>query len=85
MAETHQDARDDIGHVLDARGLACPMPVLKAKKAIRAVAPGETLTVRATDPGSVEDFKAFCGVTGHGLESHGESEGIFTFVIRKKR
>ncbi len=85
MAETARNTRDDAGHVLDARGLACPMPVLKAKKAIRAVAPGETLTVRATDPGSVEDFKAFCDVTGHALESHGESDGVFTFVIRRKR
>lgn len=85
MAETDQETRGDGGHVLDARGLACPMPVLKAKKAIRAVAPGETLTVRATDPGSVEDFKAFCEATGHALESHGESDGVFTFVIRKKR
>ncbi len=85
MAETDQETREDGGHVLDARGLACPMPVLKAKKAIRAVAPGETLTVRATDPGSVEDFKAFCEATGHALESNGESDGVFTFVIRKKR
>ncbi len=85
MAETGQETRGDSDHVLDARGLACPLPVLKAKKAIRAVAPGETLTVRATDPGSVEDFKAFCDVTGHALESHVETDGVFTFVIRRKR
>lgn len=82
MSDTSQETT---GHVLDARGLACPLPVLKAKKAIRAVAPGETLTVRATDPGSVADFKAFCDVTGHALESHGETDRVFTFVIRKKR
>lgn len=70
--------------LLDARGLACPLPVLKAKKAIRKVAPGELLKVLSTDPGSVADFQAFCEVTGHSLESNGEADGVFEFMIRAK-
>ena len=70
--------------LLDARGLACPLPVLKAKKAIRKVAPNGLLKVLSTDPGSVADFQAFCEVTGHRLETHGEADGVFEFVIRAK-
>jgi len=70
--------------VLDARGLACPLPVLKAKKAIRSVPPGGVLTVLATDPGAGPDFRAFCEHTGHLLVSHAEAEGVSTFRIRRK-
>lgn len=70
--------------LLDARGLSCPLPVLKAKKAIRKVAPGGLLKVLSTDPGSVADFQAFCDVTGHALESQGEADGVFDFLIRAK-
>ncbi len=70
--------------LLDARGLACPLPVLKAKKAIRKLAPGDPLKVLSTDPGSVADFQTFCEVTGHSLESQSEADGVFEFLIRAK-
>ena len=52
---------------LDTKGLNCPMPVLKAKKAIKSLNVGDTLEVLGTDPGSVKDFEAFCSATGHKL------------------
>ena len=69
---------------LDTRGLRCPLPVLRARKAMQRVAPGEVLRVLATDPGTVGDFQAFCAATGHDLMEHGEQAGEFTFRIRKK-
>jgi tRNA 2-thiouridine synthesizing protein A len=67
---------------LDARGLNCPLPILKAKKAIKDVAQGGTLEILATDPGSVADFAAFCRTTGNELVETGETEGVFRFVIK---
>lgn len=67
---------------LDARGLNCPLPILKAKKAIKDVAQGGTLEILATDPGSVADFAAFCRTTGNELVESGETEGVFRFVIK---
>ncbi len=72
-----------MSHLLDVKGLACPMPVLRAKKALKALGPGEELEVLATDPGSVEDFEAFCATTGHGLITADEADGVYRFVIRK--
>ncbi len=69
---------------LDASGLNCPLPVLKAQKALKDLAAGEVLKVVATDPGSVEDFEAFCQTTGHELLESEAEDGIFTFVIKKK-
>lgn len=71
-------------HNLDVKGLACPLPVLRAGKALKALDPGEELEVLATDPGSVKDFDAFCETTGHGLVEADEAYGVFRFVIRKK-
>jgi tRNA 2-thiouridine synthesizing protein A len=68
--------------VLDAKGLNCPLPILKSKKALRDVAPGGTLEVLATDPGSVADFAAFCRMTGHELIKSDSADGIFRFLIR---
>ena len=68
---------------LDARGLNCPLPVLKAKKAMRPLAGGEVLEILATDPGSVPDFEAFCDATGYELVETGEDDGVFRFLIRK--
>jgi tRNA 2-thiouridine synthesizing protein A len=70
-------------HVLDARGLHCPMPILKAKKALEPMLAGSTLEVRSTDPGSVADFKAFCRTTGHALLEQTEADGVWTYLIRK--
>lgn len=69
---------------LDTKGLTCPLPVLRTKKAIKEVPAGGTLTVEATDPGAIKDFEAFCQATGHELVSSTTSQGVLTFVIRKK-
>ena len=68
---------------LDARGLNCPLPILRAKKAINDLEASETLKIIATDPGSVKDFEAFCKQTGHELVSTAEDDGEFTFFIKK--
>ncbi len=68
---------------LDVRGLNCPMPILKAKKAISGLNGGDTLEVLATDPGSVQDFAAFCRSTGHELLDSSENEGVYRFVLKK--
>ncbi len=71
------------GHHLDAKGLQCPLPVLRARKALKALAIGEVLTVEATDPGAVRDFPAFCEATGNRLRSSGEEAGVYRFVIER--
>lgn len=69
--------------VLDAKGLNCPLPILKAKKALKDVPIGGTLQVLATDPGAVKDFEAFCRTTGNDLlESKSEGKQ-FEFLIRR--
>ena len=68
---------------LDARGLNCPLPILKTKKALSGLSSGETLKVIATDPGSVKDMTAFCSQTGHSLLESAEEQGDYTFVIQK--
>ena len=69
--------------LLDTRGLNCPLPVLRARKAMQKLAPGSVVRILATDPGTVNDFKAFCRATGHELLESLEQEGEFRFVIRK--
>ena len=69
---------------LDAKGLNCPLPVLKAKKRIKGLKTGDTLEVLSTDPGSVSDFDSFCKATGDQLlEQAKESDGVFRFLIQK--
>ena len=70
-------------HTLDAKGLNCPLPILKARKALKEVPTDGTLEILATDPGSVADFEAFCRQTGNELLEHAEDEGIYRFLIRK--
>ena len=79
MTVSHEDT---VEHKLDVCGLACPLPVLKAKRAIKTLSSGSLLTVIATDPDSIKDFEKFCELTGHQLESMSASKGIFTFQIR---
>jgi len=69
--------------VLDVKGLNCPLPILRAKKAIKDLASGAVLEVIATDPGSVKDFDAFCRQTGNELVSQSEAAGVYTFEIKK--
>lgn len=68
---------------LDLTGLLCPLPVLRANKAIRALTAGEEIEVLATDPAAPADFKAFCQTAGHELVSSTEDDGTFAFVVRK--
>ncbi len=70
--------------VLDAKGLNCPLPILKAKKALKSMEGGKVLEVQSTDPGSVADFAAFCRTTGNELVEQAEAGGIWTYLIRKK-
>lgn len=69
--------------LLDARGLICPLPILKARKALKKVPVGETLRVLATDPGADEDFAAFCRTTGHELVELRIEDGSFNILIRR--
>ena len=68
---------------LDAQGLLCPLPVLRARKAMKALQTGDLLEVLATDPGAVEDFVAFCNTTGDALIESRETDGVYRFLIRK--
>ena len=68
--------------VLNAEGLNCPLPILRAKKAIKTMNSGEVLEVRATDPGSVADFAAFCKQTGNDLLSSTTEGDIYKFEIK---
>ncbi len=67
---------------LDAKGLNCPLPILRAKKTLKEVPAGGTLEVLATDPGSVADFAAFCKTTGNELVESAAQDGIYRFLIR---
>jgi tRNA 2-thiouridine synthesizing protein A len=69
--------------LLDAKGLNCPLPILKAKKALKDVPMGGTLEVLATDPGSVADFAAFCRTTGNELVESTEASGVYRFLIKR--
>jgi tRNA 2-thiouridine synthesizing protein A len=69
---------------LDARGLNCPLPILKTKKALAEMASGEVLRVQATDPGSVRDFQAFAKQTGNELVSQSQEDTVFTFFMKRK-
>ncbi|GAJ28874.1 sulfurtransferase TusA family protein [Acidomonas methanolica] len=70
--------------LLDVRGLSCPLPVLKANRLLRDLAPGQRLRVLATDRASVADFQSYCRETGHALVAFSEENGQFSFVIRRK-
>jgi tRNA 2-thiouridine synthesizing protein A len=69
--------------VLDAKGLKCPLPVLKARKAMRDLPAGGVLRVLATDPGAAKDFEHFCKTTGHELLGVRGEAGTLVFDIRK--
>ena len=70
---------------LDTKGLSCPLPVLRARKALRAVVPGGLMRVLATDPAAVDDFRAFCDQTVHGFVAAAEPEpGLFEITLKKK-
>ncbi len=68
---------------LDAKGLNCPLPILKAKKALKGMSGGQVLAIESTDPGSVADFAAFCNQTGNELLSSGSEGDVYNFEIKK--
>ena len=70
--------------LLDVQGMSCPLPVLRANRALRGMKPGEKLRVLATDRAAVADFQAFCRETGHDLVAQGKEGEVFSFTIRKK-
>ncbi|KXV01779.1 sulfurtransferase tusA [Gluconobacter potus] len=70
--------------LLDLRGLACPMPVLKANRALRDMPPGAKLRILATDRASVADFQSYCRETGHALIAFTDTAGVLSFMIRRR-
>ncbi len=81
MMTAEQSGDKDV--TLDATGLLCPLPVLKARKALKSMDRGAVLTVLATDPGAVEDFKSFCEAQGHQLLECSESDAVLRFQIAR--
>jgi tRNA 2-thiouridine synthesizing protein A len=73
----------DFDQELDASGLNCPLPILRAKKTLAQMDAGKVLRIIATDPGSVKDFEAFAKQTGNELLASGEEGGKYTFLIKK--
>ena len=69
---------------LDAKGLSCPLPILKTKKALNDLASGQVLKIVATDPGSVKDMEAFSRQTGNTLVSSAEENNVYVFFMQKK-
>jgi tRNA 2-thiouridine synthesizing protein A len=68
---------------LDAKGLNCPLPILRTKKAMNGMEAGQVLKIEATDPGSVKDFDAYCNQTGNTLLETSENDGVHIFYIQK--
>jgi tRNA 2-thiouridine synthesizing protein A len=69
--------------ILNVKGLNCPLPILRAKKALKDIPTGGTLQVLATDPGAVKDFEAFCRTTGNELVESKAEGNVFSFVIKR--
>jgi len=72
-----------VDQTLDATGLNCPLPILRAKKALASMASGESLHIISTDSGSARDFPVFAKQLGHTIEQSAEEQGVFHFVLRK--
>lgn len=70
--------------VVDTKGMACPMPIVKAKKALDLLQTGEIMKVISTDKGSLQDFQAWVKGTNHELMNHEEANGVFTFFVKKQ-
>jgi tRNA 2-thiouridine synthesizing protein A len=73
-----------IDREVDARGLNCPLPVLRTKKALNDMKSGEVVRIVATDPGSVRDFEQFAKQTGNALLEQGEENGAFWFLMKRR-
>ena len=73
-----------IDREVDARGLNCPLPILRTKKALNDMKSGQVLRILATDPTAVRDFQAFAKQTSNELLQHVEQDGVFTFLLRRR-
>ena len=73
-----------IAQLVDARGLNCPMPIVRTAQAMKSLGPGDIVEVAATDPGSVRDFAAWARTTGHALLESTTDDGVYRFVVRHK-
>lgn len=69
--------------IVDAKGLACPMPIVKAKKGMDSLEPGQIMELQTTDKGSMKDFQAWVNQTNHELIESRENNGVFTFIVKK--
>ncbi|WP_424768489.1 sulfurtransferase TusA family protein [Paenibacillus sp. sgz302251] len=69
--------------IVDTKGMACPMPIVKAKKALDGLQPGQIMEVLSTDKGSVNDFQAWVKQTKHELIKHEEDNGVYKFLVKK--
>ena len=73
-----------VARILDVKGLACPLPIVKTAQALRQLAPGDLIEVLATDPGSVKDFAAWSKMTGNDLVETSQEGVVFRFLLKKK-
>jgi tRNA 2-thiouridine synthesizing protein A len=71
--------------ILDTKGMTCPLPIIKAKRALGEIPEGGLLEILATDPGSVKDFQSFCRQTGNELVSSTQDGAVYTFLIKRLR
>lgn len=83
MVDNRCATTDECEQILDARDLRCPLPLLKAKQALRAMESGQRLQVLATDSGSVQDFQSFCRISGNRLDRWQEDGAVYTYVLVK--
>ena len=83
MTDTQSRTDLQFDQYLDAKGLNCPLPVLKAKLILNKMTPGRVLFVEATDPHSVIDFEAYCARTGHNIQTAREIDKVFEFYIQR--
>ncbi len=74
----------EITRTIDARGLSCPMPIVKTAQAVRAIPSGAVVELVATDPGSIKDIAAWCRATGNELVEQTSDGAVYRFVIRRK-
>lgn len=72
-----------MAEILDTKGMNCPLPIMKAKKALGGMGAGEDLEIHATDPGAVADFEAFCRSTGNELVESSKDGDVYKFIIKK--
>ena len=78
------DSVIQVDREVDARGLNCPLPILRTKKALNDMSSGQVVRIMATDPASVRDFEAFARQTGNQLVAQSEQDGAFVFLMRRK-